>query len=249
MQADEIKPGTIYALGRHRIACGDCRDQHLIDQLFEGIIPPLLVTDPPYCSGGFQESKRAKGSWGAITNDNLSTRGYAQLIRDALHSAAVEAAYVFTDWRQWTTLFDAVEGSNLCVRGMLVWDKVHPGMGGLWRTQHELICFATNQAVGRISGVPARSNVLQCKRIRTRHHAAEKPVELIQELLVGDAASPRGQCAVYDPFLGSGTTLLAAEEQQRTCYGVEIEPRFVAATIKRWEAMTGERAQECSHVA
>ena len=106
----QVEPGAIYQLGDHRIICGDCRYQKNILTLFgKDARPKLIITDPPYCSGGFQESKRIKGTWGEIKNDNLSARGYRLLLRDMLIAADVEAAYVFTDWKMWTNLSDAIE--------------------------------------------------------------------------------------------------------------------------------------------
>ncbi|NRA40284.1 MAG: site-specific DNA-methyltransferase [Planctomycetes bacterium] len=239
-----ISVGMQFALGDHRIICGDCRYQKYVLPLFgKDERPKLIITDPPYCSGGFQESKRIKGTWGEIKNDNLSARGYRLLLRDMLIAADVEAAYVFTDWKMWTNLSDAIEETGLAPRSMLVWNKMNPGLGSLWRTQHELICFATNTANKRRTGVPAVGNVLSFKRCRNEFHFTQKPVEVIQAIIRGDSSSPRGNSSIFDPFLGSGSTLLAAEQEGRSCFGCEIEPRFIQATIERWEQLTGKTAQ------
>lgn len=238
------QPGDIWELGDHRIMCGDCRDEKLLARLFAGREwPKLLVSDPPYCSGGFQEAQRGAGTWGAITNDNLSTRGYQALIKDVLLTLKPDAVYLFTDWRMWITLFDLVEASGLCVRSMIVWDKGNPGLGALWRTQHELICFGTNQSTQRRKGVPAHGNVLQAKRTGNIHHYTEKPVDLMEQILTGDRCSDRGDGPVFDPFMGSGTTLLAAERQGRICYGSDLVPQFVDVAVKRWEEATGQQAK------
>ena len=239
-----ISAGMQFALGDHRIICGDCRYQKYILTLFlNHERPALIITDPPYCSGGFQESKRIKGTWGEIKNDNLSARGYRLLLRDMFIAADVEAAYVFTDWKMWINLCDAIEETGLAPRSMLVWNKMNPGLGSLWRTQHELICFATNTANKRQKGVPAIGNVLSFKRCKNEFHFTQKPVDVIRAIMQGDSASPRGNGAVFDPFLGSGSTLLAAEQEGRICYGCELEPRFIQATIDRWQQLTGKKAE------
>jgi DNA modification methylase len=88
----------------------------------------MLLTDPPYCSGGFQERGKAAGSVGTrgtemIANDTLSTRGYMALIKATIPPLAAGVVYVFTDWRMWINLFDVIESSGYGIRNMIVWDK------------------------------------------------------------------------------------------------------------------------------
>ena len=123
--------------------------------LLDGAEPQILLMDPPYCSGGFQESGRSTGSIGTkrydangkeikvtIANDTLSTRGYQQLMRSILKQFTGTVVYCFTDWRMWLYLYDVMEESGFGVKNMIVWNKKTPGMGMGWRTQHELIMFA-----------------------------------------------------------------------------------------------------------
>jgi hypothetical protein len=107
--ADVItKPGDVWILGPHRLMCGDCTKPENVAALFAGAEPELTLTDPPYCSGGFQETGKSMGSVGTaathkqIANDRLSTRGYIALLKAALGNAPGGFAYVFTDWRMWT---------------------------------------------------------------------------------------------------------------------------------------------------
>ena len=204
----------------------------------------LILTDPPYCSGGFQESGRSSGSIGTtdkskkVANDTLSTRGYIALMRSAL-SCVTDAlfAYVFTDWRMWVNLFDVMESSGFGVRNMIVWDKGTPGMGCGWRAQHELVMFGSRGKTS-FDNHKAQGNVISVARSGNPDHPTQKPVELITRILnVTDFAE-----TVYDPFLGSGTTLVACEQEGRSCYGMELEPHYVDVVIARWEALTGEKA-------
>lgn len=217
----------------HRIFCGDCTREDVVRLLFPDDRPRLVICDPPYCSGGFQEAQKAAGTFGTIANDNLSTKGYMKLIRTMLAICRVEAAYVFTDWRMWTPLSEVVEESSLALRSMLVWDKMTPGMGQVWRTQHELIMYGCKTPATRRKGVPAVGNVLRCRRTGNKLHVTEKPVDLLRMILVGDAVCERKLCPVYDAFSGSGGTLVACELEGRVARNAELEPGYVGTQLER----------------
>jgi DNA modification methylase len=228
--------GDLWLLGDHRVLCGDSTSTEDVKRVGTA---GLVVTDPPYCSGGFQEAGKKGGSVGTrgtelIHNDQLSTRGYQALMRRVLELAGCSLCYVFTDWRMWISLFDVVEASGFGVRAMLVWDKGSPGMGRGWRSQHELILCGSGESQP-FDPKRAVGNVLQCSRTGNVMHATEKPVELITTILtVSDMHKE-----VFDPMLGSGTTLIAAEQLKRRCYGLEIEPRYCDVICRRWERLTG----------
>lgn len=241
--ADPItRPGDLIVLGRHRLICGDSTDRATVARLLQGVKPDVILTDPPYCSGGFQEAGKKSGSIGTrgtatIANDNLSTRGYQALIAQVLRNVDAGVAYVFTDWRMWVALFDVVESSGYGVRNMLVWDKQTPGMGVGWRHQHELAMCAV-KVKSPFNPHKAQGNVLQAKRTGNKHHPTEKPLDLLETILnVTDLAK-----TVVDPFSGSGTTILAAEKAGRTAYGLELEPAYCDVIVQRWEALTGKQA-------
>lgn len=235
------KPGDIWILGRHRVMCGDCTNKEQREKLLDGATPQILLTDPPYCSGGFQESNRSKGSIGTktkykyeegtptIANDALSTRGYQALIKQAIAGIPCVVAYVFTDWRMWLYLFDLVEGSGFGVRSMIVWNKKAVGMGSGWRSQHELIMFA-HRTKTKFDNTKGYGNVLECIRSGNDLHPTQKPVELIEMLL-----DNTDWCSgVYDPFGGSGTTLIACEKIGQTAYVMELEPKYVDTIVRRF---------------
>lgn len=237
--------GDLWLLGRHRLVCGDCRDAQVVARVVQQAEPavPLLLSDPPYCSGGFQEAGKKAGTWGTIAADNLSAEGYVELMRGAVAAAAPQGLYLFTDWRMFATLHKVVESCGVATRGMLVWDKGHGGLGSLWKAQHELILYATRtQQRAHMKGRPAVGNVLAFKRTRNVHHYTEKPVALLERLLEVDSWADRGRCPVLDSFAGSGTTLLAAERQGRSCHAIEIEPRFCDVIVERWQQLTGGKA-------
>ena len=254
------KPGDIWLLGGHRVMCGDCTNTDQRAQLLDGAMPEILLTDPPYCSGGFQESGRGSGSigtkakskWGdakehgreqltpTIANDTLSTRGYQALIKQAIGGTPCVISYIFTDWRMWIYLFDLVEGSGFGVKQMLVWKKESAGMGTGWRAQHELIMFA-HKTKANFDRHKYYGNVLECKRSGNALHPTQKPVELL-EMILDNTSWARG---VYDPFGGSGTTLIACEKQGQTAYLMELEPRFVDTIVRRYILTTGRQDVKC----
>jgi len=235
--------GDVWQLGQHRLVCGDSTVKSDVQKLFDGNQPFCIVTDPPYCSGGFQESGKKSGSIGTretitIANDTLSTRGYMALIKNVLSVAGdVAIAYIFTDWRMFINLFDVAESSGFGVRNMIVWDKGTPGMGVGWRSQHEIVLMASRSAI-KFNPHKACGNVISCQRTGNLWHPTEKPVELIAKIVdVTDIAD-----IIYDPFGGSGTTLIACEQLGRKCLVMELDPHYCDVIIARWEQLTGQKA-------
>ena len=225
----------------HRLFCGDSTNGGHVRDLLEGVELDGIVSDPPYCSGAaggsVQEAGKSAGSVGSaakgkfgdkIRGDTLSTRGFVAMIKAVLENYEPQVSYLFTDWRMWCPLFDSVEASGLAVKSMIVWDKGTPGIGLGWRTQHELIMFG---AAGKVPFKPklGSGNVIQSARTGNLNHKTEKPVDLMAKILsVSDFLQ-----TIADPFNGSGTTMVAAEQLGRTCCGMEFEPRYVAVTLQR----------------
>lgn len=240
--------GDLWILDRHRVVCGDATSEQDRELLLDGAHPEILLTDPPYCSGGFQESCRSGGSIGTkrydssgkeikvtIANDSLSTRGYQSLMKHILQSFEGSVAYIFTEWRMWVYLFDVVEGSGLGVKNMLVWNKKSPGMGMGWRTQHELVMFA-HRTKPNWDNHKGYGNVLEATRSGNELHPTQKPVEILEKLLDNTDWAE----GVLDPFGGSGTTLIAAEIVDQPAYLMEMEPRFVDVIVRRYIKSTGK---------
>lgn len=240
--------GDLWILGRHRVVCGDATSEKDRELLLDGTHPEILLTDPPYCSGGFQESGKAIGSIGTkqsdgkggyttptISSDNLSTRGYQVLMKTVLGAIDVKVAYIFTDWRMWVYLFDLVEGSGLGVRNMIVWNKKSPGMGNGWRAQHELVMFA-HRTKPKWDNHKGYGNVLEATRSGNELHPTQKPVEILEKLLDNTQWAE----GVLDTFGGSGTTLIAAESVGQASYIMEMEPGFVDVIVRRYIKTTGK---------
>lgn len=200
----------------------------------EQLKPAVVMTDPPYSSGGFQESGKAQSSVGTrkitlkggrLDGDNLTTRGYFGMLREVFkHLRAANDLFLFTDWRMWTTATDAVEYRGWRVRSMIVWDKMTPGMGNPFPGQHELIVFGRRQPRSRRGA----GNVIRAKRTGNINHPTEKPVELLCEML--KITEPG---LVVDPFAGSGSTLIAARMLGRAAVGFEIQEEYAERAALR----------------
>ena len=228
----DVVLGDLIEIGEHRLLCGDSTDSDQVAKLMNGEKADLLLTDPPYSSGGSQESGKTSGSIGArgghtIKNDNLSTRGYRLLMLDVLALCSdVHSIFIFCDWKMWIETFDISERSGFRVRNMIVWDKIQMGMGMPFRNQHELCLFASKIA-GKI-GDGATPNVLQHKRDREAEHKTPKPIQLLADLL-----KQIESVNVFDPFLGGGSTMVAAHQLKRKCYGMELDPKYCQVIIDR----------------
>ena len=240
--------GDLWILGRHRVVCGSSTNAADMGLLLDGSHPEILLTDPPYCSGGFQESGRSSGSIGTkrydkdgkeiavtIANDTLSTRGYQSLMREVLQNFDGLVAYIFTDWRMWVYLFDIVETAGLGVKNMLVWNKKSPGMGMGWRTQHELVMFA-HRTKPKWDNHKGYGNVLEATRSGNELHPTQKPVEILEKLL-DNTDWAKG---VLDTFGGSGTTLIASESVGQASFIMEMDPRYVDVIVRRYIKTTGK---------
>ncbi len=222
--------------GEHRILIDDA----LQDETQERLLGPvggevqLVVTDPPYALFG-----GSQGTADDITDDRIVRPFFEQLFR--LIYSRLETfghAYVFCDWRSWSTIWDTARTERLRVKNCIVWDK-GGGLGTAYMNWHEMIAFVNKlppetTMAKRQSGVRTvgQGNVMRFPRATgdERMHNAAKPVELV-EALVRNSSEARG--VVLDPFLGSGTTAVACERLGRACVGFEIEPKFAAVTLER----------------
>lgn len=182
--------GEVYQLGPHRLMCGDSILVEDVAELWRGERADAILTDPPYCSGGYQEAGRNAGSKGTtsddperIARDHLTTFGLEILIEKAIGRVpGGGCCYVFTDWRQWETIRRACEPLGYSFRSMLVWDKITPGMGGPWRHQYELVYFGSRRresAWGRLGDL-------------LHHHGGD---------LLPDRSSPEGVIAMLRELL------------------------------------------------
>lgn len=222
---------------------GDCLE--VMEALPTGSVQ-AVITDPPYSSGGFSESgkKQAKGQGlrsetlretGWFINDNMGTAGAVWLMRCVAVRAARDIAdggslLMFTDWRMVPSLAPSLESSGMRYQNMLVWDKGQAGLGTGFRAQHEVILHlvkGTGQFFDQSFG-----NVISVPRVHhsERMHQTHKPISLMAALV--RVVTSEGH-AVLDPFMGSGSTLVAARQMNRRGVGIELSERYCEIAAKR----------------
>jgi DNA modification methylase len=163
-------------------------------------------------------------------------------------------SYVCIDWRHLGELLSAARSAELELLNLCIWVKPNGGMGSLYRSRHELVFVLKTDRGRHLNNVQLgrfgrnRTNVWEFPRVNTLDperrsdleiHPTVKPVEMVTDAIL-DASRPGD--IVLDPFLGSGTTAIAAEKARRTCYGIELDPLYVDAAIRRWETFSGEAA-------
>jgi len=243
------KPGDLWLLDRHRVVCGDSTHPEVVAQVMDGARASCVWSDPPY-----GVSYRG-GTKDALTISNDDAEGLDALLAGAF--AAIDpvladgaAIYIAHPTGPLSMTFM----SNFVARGWrfhqsLVWvkDSLVPGHSD-YQLRHEGVLFGYKAAQGRRGrgargwyGDNTATSVFEVPRPRASpEHPTAKPVELIVPMLRN---SSRTDEIVLDPFLGSGSTLVAAEQLGRRCVGVELDPRYVDVAVRRWERVTGKEAQ------
>ncbi len=251
------KKGDLWMMGdRHRLLCDDARRADYA-RLMRGDQAAMGFTDPPYNvpipkTLGRGRTKHRNFEMAA---GEMSAPAFKNFLTEALSSAAavsVDGAlhYVCMDWRHIREMHDAGDAVYSEFKNLVVWAKTNAGQGSLYRSQHELIFVykvgdgphLNNIELGRHGR--NRSNVWTYAGANTFRagrmddlaaHPTVKPVALVADAIRD--ASRRGDI-VLDPFMGVGTTILAAERIGRRAYGIEIDPLYVDAAIRRWQAVT-----------
>jgi DNA modification methylase len=233
--------GDIWCMGPHRLACGDSTDGGLVAALLGSMKPHLMVTDPPYGVEydpawrhrvGVNRSSRV----GKVRNDERADWEAAW----ALFPGNI--AYVWHGALHASTVADGLTRHGFAIRAQIIWAKERLVIGrGDYHWQHEPCWYAVRKK-GNWTGDRKQTTLWTIpsggQDIETAH-GTQKPVECMRRPLLNN--SDAGQ-AVYDPFLGSGTTLIAAETTGRVCLAIELEPLYVDVAVRRWQAFTGKPA-------
>ena len=225
------KLGDIYQLGRHRLMCGDSTDEVTVARLMNGAKADMVLTDPPYNINYSGLTNR----FDKIKNDKMNDEDFVQFLVKSLQTEA-KTYYVFCSW-QYSHLFrKALEIINKPVKAFIVWNKVNPAQNlDKYFKAHEIILYS-----GKFGGQKTlRSDVWEHKREKNTEHPTMKPVTLLNMALED---TPEAKI-IYDAFGGSGSTLIACEQINRDCYMMELDPKYVDVIIKRWENLTGLKAE------
>ena len=235
--------GDLWCLGAHRLLCGDATEPAGVARLLGGVVPHLMVSDPPYGvmydpawrnTAGASETKRI----GKVMNDDRADW------REAWALFPGDVAYVWHGALHATTVAESLVAAGFAVRSQIIWAKERLVLSrGDYHWQHEPCWYAVRQkAKGHWNGDRKQTTLWQIPsrdQDAATVHGTQKPVECMRRPILNNS-SP-GQ-AVYEPFSGSGTTIIAAETTGRACYAVELDPAYVDVAMLRWQAFTGKAA-------
>ena len=247
----KTKMGDIYQLGEHRLMCGDSTSKECVDELMDGNKADLLFTDPPYNVSFEDKSKNVlkRQEYSHIENDNLSMDDFkaflGKVFTNANNSLNDDASYY---------VFSCQDGDNemmmmmmrengLKCRHQIIWVKEAPvfSMGRLdYDYKHEPILYGWKKKHNFYRKGDQDKSVWEYNRTSNKLHPTMKPVELIGNALKN---STKQNDLVIDLFGGSGSTLIACEQLNRKCYMMELDPKYCDVIIKRWETLTGGKAE------
>jgi DNA modification methylase len=254
------RAGDIFQLGPHRIACGDATDPSVLARLLEGDASARLVlTDEPYnvkvagnvTRGDHREFAMASGE---MTDAEFLAFNGAWIATVLPYLCEGGILGTFIDWRGLPTVHSAAGSLGLVPLNLVVWAKTNAGMGSLYRSQHELLPLFTKGSRPHVNNVelgrrgrwrsnvwtyPGASSLGSDARRGLKDHPTVKPTATLEDALLD--LTNRSDI-VIDPFLGSGWTLIAAENTWRVCRGVELDALYVDVIIRRYEAATGDPA-------
>jgi len=256
--------GDCWQLGKHRVLCGDALEAASYDRLMAQKLAALVFTDPPYnvpidghASGlGKKQHRNFAMACGEMSRTEFTE--FLATVCKRLVGASREGSihFIFMDWRHVGELLEAGRNEYDEVKNICVWVKDNAGMGSLYRSQHELILVFKHGKQSHRNNVQLgqfgryRSNVWLYPGANSFSrasgegnllalHPTVKPVALVADAIMD--CSSRGDI-VLDPFLGSGTTIIAADRTGRICYGIELDPMYVDTAVRRWQRFTGMRA-------
>ena len=247
------RAGDLWICGKHRVLCGDATSAADVERLCGSTVAALMVTDPPYGvaydpmwrqRAGLGEQRQT----GTVQNDDRSdwAEAYALYRGDVIYCwhAALYAGVVA----------QGLQDCGFRIYGQIIWVKQHFALSrGHYHWQHEPCWYAVREGrpahwrgdrrqstVWEICNLnPFGGNGGQDGADDSTGHGTQKPVELMRRPILNHTESG---AVVYDPFLGSGSTLIAAETTGRTCYGLEIDPAYADLIVGRWQKLTGEEA-------
>jgi DNA modification methylase len=236
------RSGDLWVLGGHRLMCGDSTEAEDVERVLAGVRPHLCVCDPPYGVNydptwredrGIASDGLAKGK---VLNDHRADWSEAWALFPG------DVAYVWCASLHSHEVAQSLIASGFDLRSQIVWDKTRLVIGrGDYHWQHEPCWYAVRKgAKGHWNGDRKQTTVWAIPHRKSETgHGTQKPVECMRRPIENNS-SP-GQ-AVYEPFCGSGTTIIAAELAGRACHAIELDPAYVDVAVMRWQAFTGQEA-------
>jgi DNA modification methylase len=262
------RAGDLWLLGRHRLLCGSALDPQAYELIMDRERASIVFTDPPYNvkidghASGLGAVRHREFQMAAGEMDKAAFTGFLSRTCLLLTRYSMDGSihFVCIDWRHVAELLAAGGELYSELKNIAVWVKHNAGMGSFYRSQHEFVfvfkhgrgSHKNNIQLGRYGR--HRSNVWSYRGLNdfgrgtdeghlSALHPTVKPVALVADAILD--ASSRGDI-VLDPFVGSGTTLIAAERIGRRCHGIEIDPVYVDTIIRRWQTFTGDNAKHAA---
>jgi len=246
----KAKLGDLFELGRHRLLCGDCTIAENVQKLIQNDISKLMITDPPYGVNydpewrdgyGLNLGNRRKG---IVNNDNIYDWS---IIYDLFKPQIV---YIWHSGKFTSFVAEGLINSDYDLISQIIWYKQHFVLSrGDYHWQHEPCWYAVKKKCNHNwQGARDQATIWEIKnnnfgnphREESWDHSTQKPMECMAKPILNNSKKDE---IIVDPFLGTGTTLIAAEQLNRICYGMEIEPNYVDIIIARWEQFTGQTAK------
>ncbi len=251
--------GDVFLLGRHKLVCGDATDPEVWRRLMDNDEPArLLLSDEPYnvkinghvSGSGHREFAMASGEMSDAEFGSFNDAWIGCAI-PWLCDGAVFGTFI--DWRGYPTVHAASVKAGLTPLNLIVWGKTNGGMGSLYRSQHELLPLFKKGSAPHVNNIelgkrgrwrsnlwtyPGASSLGSDARRGLQDHPTVKPVAMLEDALLD--LTHRGEL-VLDPFLGSGSTLMACEKTGRVCRGLELDPLYADVIIRRFETATGNQ--------
>jgi DNA modification methylase len=248
--------GDHFILGRHEIICGDATDPRVLERLMHEDQARLLLTDEPYnikisgnvTRGAHREFVMASGEM-SDREFHVFNDAWMAACRLHLHDGALFGTFI--DWRGYPTVHAAATALGLTAINLIVWVKTNAGMGSQYRSQHELLPLFKIGTAPHVNNIelgkhgrwrsntwtyPGASSMGSDARRGLQDHPTVKPVAMLEDALLD--MTDRDDI-VLDPFLGSGSTLIAAEKTGRCCRGLELDPRYVDVILRRYYEVAG----------
>ena len=258
------RPNDRWLLGEHRVLCANALEENAYAALSEGKQASVVISDPPYnlkIVGNVSGLGAVRHREFAMASGEMTGAAFTLFLtqvcsRFARHAKDGSLHYLFIDWRHIGEMLAAGRIAYTELKNIAVWVKSNAGMGSFYRSQHELIAIFKSGSGSHRNNVQLgsygrnRTNVWNYPSVNSFGRASEegnlfahptvKPVAMLADAIMDCRA--RGEI-VLDGFLGSGSTLIAAERTGRRCYGIEIDPLYVDIIVRRWQAFTRDRAR------
>lgn len=236
-----VKRGDLWRLGDHLLICGDCTDPLVVAALMGGERYDSMITDPPFFTPATHYQSRIKHQ--RKFSDLSALGGFMELVLNVTgkYGKLESHVVIFCNCDSYAVFYPVVF-SRFDKTKSLVWDKGHVGLGRIFRHQHELMIWGRNAGHYYEPDGVLYADVMtyEATLSKDREHPVEKPIALISNLL--SPLTPKSGI-VLDPFLGSGSTMLAAEKMGRKCYSIDMDAGYCAVALERWLQMTGREPE------